>query len=262
MVFTTRLSFRNALCTCWLLAFLFLFYWQRQQQQKSDDDVAAAGDTVLHHSTLVSNSSHAVVKFDKPYKAAEAASAPPPLEIGNASSNPSSTVLVAARPAPPRVAATTTATTTPLRRRHVFDLSEFGAVGDGKTVNTEAFEAAVAAVKAVEDDGGGKIVVGPGLWLTAPFNVTSHMTLFLCQHASIVGVQAESLWPVISALPSYGRGRELPGPRYGSLIHGQYLEDFIITGACLSTEEPFLLIPQSSDFIRVFFFPRNSAKQI
>ncbi|CAM6017754.1 unnamed protein product, partial [Sphagnum balticum] len=238
MVFTTRLSFRNALCTCWLLAFLFLFYWQRQQQQKSDDDVPAAGDTVQIHSTLVSNSSHAVVKFDKPYKAAEAAAAaaPPPLEIDNASSNPSSTVLVvAARPAPPRVAAattirTTTTTTTTLRRRHVFDLSEFGAVGDGKTVNTEAFEAAVAAVKAVEDDGGGKIVVGPGLWLTAPFNVTSHMTLFLCQHASIVGVQAESLWPVISALPSYGRGRELPGPRYGSLIHGQYLEDFVITG--------------------------------
>ncbi len=135
------------------------------------------------------------MKFDKPYKAAEAGAAPPPLEIDNASSNPSSTVLVvAARPATPRVAATTTirtttTTTTTLRRRHVFDLSEFGAVGDGKTVNTEAFEAAVAAVKAVEDDGGGKIVVGPGLWLTAPFNVTSHMTLFLCQHASIVGVQ-------------------------------------------------------------------------
>jgi polygalacturonase len=237
MVFTTRLSFGNALCTCWLLAFLFLFYWQRQQQQKSDDDVAAAGDTVHHYSTLVSNSSHAVVKFDKPYKAAEAAAAPPPLEIDNASSNPSSTVVVvAARPAPPRVSATTiirtttTTTTTTLHRRHVFDLSEFGAVGDGKTVNTEAFEEAVAAVKAVEDDGGGKIVVGPGLWLTAPFNVTSHMTLFLCQHASIVGVQAESLWPVISALPSYGRGRELPGPRYGSLIHGRYLEDFVITG--------------------------------
>lgn len=75
-----------------------------------------------------------------------------------------------------------------------------------------------------------------------------------------LGLQAESLWPVISALPSYGRGRELPGPRYGSLIHGQYLEDFVITGACLSAEEPFLLIPQSSDFICVLFF-RNSAQQ-
>lgn len=31
-------------------------------------------------------------------------------------------------------------------------------------------------------------------------------------------------------LPSYGHGRECPGPRYGSLIHGQNLTDVIITG--------------------------------
>jgi hypothetical protein len=32
------------------------------------------------------------------------------------------------------------------------------------------------------------------------------------------------------ALPSYGYGREHPGPRYGSLIHGQNLRDVVITG--------------------------------
>ena len=31
-------------------------------------------------------------------------------------------------------------------------------------------------------------------------------------------------------LPSYGRGRELPGGRYASLIHGNGLRDVIITG--------------------------------
>lgn len=31
-------------------------------------------------------------------------------------------------------------------------------------------------------------------------------------------------------LPSYGYGREHPGPRYGSLIHGQNLKDVVITG--------------------------------
>lgn len=31
-------------------------------------------------------------------------------------------------------------------------------------------------------------------------------------------------------LPSYGYGREHPGPRYGSLIHGQNLKDIVITG--------------------------------
>jgi len=32
------------------------------------------------------------------------------------------------------------------------------------------------------------------------------------------------------ALPSYGYGREHPGPRYTSLIHGQNLRDVVITG--------------------------------
>jgi hypothetical protein len=32
------------------------------------------------------------------------------------------------------------------------------------------------------------------------------------------------------ALPSYGYGREHPGPRYGSLIHGQNVRDIVITG--------------------------------
>jgi hypothetical protein len=31
-------------------------------------------------------------------------------------------------------------------------------------------------------------------------------------------------------LPSYGRGRELPGPRYASFIHGNGLRDVVITG--------------------------------
>lgn len=37
-------------------------------------------------------------------------------------------------------------------------------------------------------------------------------------------------YPIVPALPSYGRGRELPGPRYSSLINGDGLEDVIITG--------------------------------
>lgn len=38
------------------------------------------------------------------------------------------------------------------------------------------------------------------------------------------------MWPILPALPSYGRGRELPGLRYSSLIHGQHVEDFVLTG--------------------------------
>lgn len=43
-------------------------------------------------------------------------------------------------------------------------------------------------------------------------------------------LQDEKLWPLMPPLPSYGYGREHPGPRYGSLIHGRNLTDVTITG--------------------------------
>lgn len=38
-------------------------------------------------------------------------------------------------------------------------------------------------------------------------------------------------WDVIDSLPSYGRGLEVPGRRYRSLISGQNLTDVVITGS-------------------------------
>lgn len=74
-------------------------------------------------------------------------------------------------------------------RAVVYNLTEFGAVGDGKTVNTEAFERAIAAIKGYEGKGGGQLNVQAGQWLTAPFNLTSRMTLFLEEGAVILGIQ-------------------------------------------------------------------------
>jgi polygalacturonase len=56
------------------------------------------------------------------------------------------------------------------------------------------------------------------------------MTLFLAEDSEILGVEDEKYWPLMPPLPSYGYGRERPGPRYGSLIHGQNLKDIVITG--------------------------------
>lgn len=118
----------------------------------------------------------------------------------------------------------------PMLRPVAFNLTDFGAVGDGVTVNTEAFERAVSAISKLAKRGGGQLNVPPGKWLTAPFNLTSHMTLFLAEDAEILAIQDENLWPLMPPLPSYGIGREHIGPRYGSLIHGQNLKDIVITG--------------------------------
>lgn len=76
----------------------------------------------------------------------------------------------------------------PKFRPVAFNLTDFGAVGDGVTVNTEAFENAIFAISKLGKRGGGQLNVPPGYWLTAPFNLTSHMTLFLAEDAVILGI--------------------------------------------------------------------------
>ncbi|KAJ1281316.1 hypothetical protein BS78_04G297000 [Paspalum vaginatum] len=130
--------------------------------------------------------------------------------------------ILSAPPPPPRPA--------PRLRPTAYNLTDFGAVGDGRALNTDAFERAVEAIAALAERGGGQLNVPPGRWLTAPFNLTSHMTLFLAEGAEILGIPDEKYWPLMPALPSYGYGRERKGPRFGSLIHGQNLKDVVITG--------------------------------
>lgn len=115
-------------------------------------------------------------------------------------------------------------------RPHSVSILEFGAVGDGKTLNTLAFQNAIFYLKSFADKGGAQLYVPPGRWLTGSFNLTSHLTLFLARGAVILGSQNPSHWEVIEPLPSYGRGIELPGPRYQSLINGYRLHDVVITG--------------------------------
>ncbi|XP_008810119.2 probable polygalacturonase [Phoenix dactylifera] len=115
-------------------------------------------------------------------------------------------------------------------RAYTASLTDFGAVGDGATSNTRAFAAAVANLSLYAADGGAMLVVPPGKWLTGPFNLTSHFTLFLHRDAEILASQDIDEWPIIDPLPSYGRGRDLPGGRYSNFIMGSNLTDVVITG--------------------------------
>ncbi|KAI3422978.1 uncharacterized protein J3R85_011497 [Psidium guajava] len=109
-------------------------------------------------------------------------------------------------------------------------IADFGGVGDGRTLNTKAFREAVYRIRHLHRPGGTLLYVPPGVYLTETFNLTSHMTLYLAKGAVIKATQDTSNWPLIAPLPSYGRGRERPGGRYMSFIHGDGLQDVIITG--------------------------------
>ncbi|GBG69434.1 hypothetical protein CBR_g4128 [Chara braunii] len=116
------------------------------------------------------------------------------------------------------------------RRRHVFTLSDFGGVGDGLTGNTQAFELAMEAIKKVSKYGGAELHVEAGDWLTGPISLTSHMTLYVEAGARILGSKDISHYPLVDPWPSYGSGRNSPGPRHLGLIYGDDVVDVVLTG--------------------------------
>ncbi|KAF6167212.1 hypothetical protein GIB67_029850 [Kingdonia uniflora] len=115
-------------------------------------------------------------------------------------------------------------------RPHSVTITEFGAVGDGVTLNSKAFHNAIFYLQSFADKGGAQLFVPAGRWLTGSFELISHLTLLLDKEAVILGSKDSSDWAIEDPLPSYGRGRELPGGRHQSLIYGNNLTDVIITG--------------------------------
>ena len=77
---------------------------------------------------------------------------------------------------------------------------------------------------------GGTLLVPTGNWLTGPFNLTFNMTLFLASGATIQGSTNMAEWPLMPPMKSYGMGRDHPGPRHVSLLHGSSLHDVVIGG--------------------------------
>ncbi len=73
-------------------------------------------------------------------------------------------------------------------------LTEFGAVGDGQQLCTEAFAHAIDALVA---KGGGHLVVPQGIWLTGPIVLQSNIDLHLEAGAVIMFAADEDLYPLV-----------------------------------------------------------------
>lgn len=144
---------------------------------------------------------------------------------------------------------------TALTQQPTFDVRKLGAVGDGLVDDTAAFERAFASASTspvhaqvlvpcagAPDRLGGR-GAGPGqgagpsssdqvncTYLIRPVNLTSSMELYIQGGATIIGAADHLKWPIIEPAPSYGQGRDHPGPRYTSLLHGEHLHDVTIRG--------------------------------
>jgi polygalacturonase len=106
--------------------------------------------------------------------------------------------------------------------KYVFDVREFGARGDGRTINTQAIQAAVdACAKA----GGGKVVVPGGKFLTGPIMLKSNMEFEVTAGGTLQGSPNFEDYPTMR-----GRWEGLERIIYASLLTGEGLENISITG--------------------------------
>jgi len=77
---------------------------------------------------------------------------------------------------------------------YVANILDFGAKGDGVTVNTKAIN---DAIKKVNVNGGGTVIIPSGLWLTGPIELLSNVNLYTEQNALVVFTEDYNAYSII-----------------------------------------------------------------
>lgn len=90
--------------------------------------------------------------------------------------------------------------TTSVYRPHSVSITEFGAVGDGITLNTKAFQNAIFYLTSFANKGGTQLFVPAGRWLTGSFSLISHLTVSLDKDAVIIGSPVRRLSKIVYLL--------------------------------------------------------------
>ncbi|MCC6460857.1 MAG: GDSL family lipase [Saprospiraceae bacterium] len=110
----------------------------------------------------------------------------------------------------------------PAFRKDTFNILDFGARAGGIFLNTQAL---AAAIDTCHQRGGGLVLIPPGLWLTGPIRLRSHVNLHLQQGALLQFTDDLAQYPLLRT-----NWEGLDAIRNHSPIYGTDLEDVGITG--------------------------------
>lgn len=102
------------------------------------------------------------------------------------------------------------------------NITDFGAVNDGQTLNTKAI---ADAIDNISKKGGGKVIIPSGLWLTGPIILKSNINIHLEEGALVIFSSDKNLYPLVST--SFEGNNTV---RCTSPIYGKDLENIAFTG--------------------------------
>ena len=88
-----------------------------------------------------------------------------------------------------------------IQRPHIpareVDIRDFGGVGDGVALNSDAF---AKAIDALSQQGGGKVVVPTGVWLTGPITLKDNIELHIKPDAVLLFSTDRDLYPIVETV--------------------------------------------------------------
>jgi len=101
-------------------------------------------------------------------------------------------------------------------------LVEYGGIGDGITLNTDAFKKAIGSLS---EKGGGKLVIPKGIWFTGPIELKSNINLHLEKGSVILFSPDINLYPLVNIIFEGLNTRRCQSP-----VSGKNLVNVAITG--------------------------------
>ncbi len=111
---------------------------------------------------------------------------------------------------------------TPVFKRDTFDISKYGAKGDGIFLNTKIINDAISKCS---KNGGGVVLVPGGIWLTGPIYMKSNVNVHIKRDAILQFTKDKNQYKLIE-----GNWEGKPSVRNESPISGSDLENIAITG--------------------------------
>src|SRR5215510_8445416 len=83
----------------------------------------------------------------------------------------------------------------------VYNITDFGAKGDGKTLDTAALQ---AAIDACNKDQGGTVLVPAGVFVIGTVEIKSNVTLHIAAHGKLLGSAEGKQYHAVDAIPLRG----------------------------------------------------------